>query len=169
MLIVNTGGWNIIIPQSQSISWIYDSVCDLTRDPKFREVYTNDQLGAAIGGWSILNYNHLHCKYDIYRWSFTHEKGNVEDDEQGYSTGYLVLQYMSWWKSTQSMEICKMSIVHCESDFLWLLIIVAIEHIWDVYLCVWIVHRIALLCGRTSSSMCCHQTWTLIENCFLSK
>ncbi|KAG2579155.1 hypothetical protein PVAP13_6NG239500 [Panicum virgatum] len=24
-----------------------------------------------------------------------------------YSTDYLVLQYMSWWKSTQSMEICK--------------------------------------------------------------
>jgi len=65
-----------------------------------------------------MNINSPNWNQDIYRWSFTHEKGNVEDDEQGYSTGYLVLQYMSWWKSTQSMEICKMSIMHCESDFL---------------------------------------------------
>jgi len=26
---------------------------------------------------------------------------------RGYFTGYLVLHYMSWWKSARSVEICK--------------------------------------------------------------
>jgi hypothetical protein len=48
-------------------------------------------------------------------------------------------------------------------------IIVAIDRIWDIYLCVWIVHRIMLLCGRTSSSISYDQEWMLIDNCFLLK
>jgi sentrin-specific protease 1 len=42
---------------------ILQKMCDLTRHPKFCESYSNKELGAAIGGWSILNYDHLRCKY----------------------------------------------------------------------------------------------------------
>jgi len=98
-------------------------VIDPSRVPKWCEDNSYRKYRITITHFykkyiASMNINSPNWNQDIYRWSFTHEKGNVEDDEQGYSTGYLVLQYMSWWKSTQSMEICKMSIVHCESDFL---------------------------------------------------
>jgi len=40
---------------------------------------------------AAMNVNSPNWNQNIYQWKFTHEKGIVEDDEQGYSTGYLVL------------------------------------------------------------------------------
>jgi hypothetical protein len=51
-----------------------------------------------------MNVNSLGWNQDIYTWKFTREKGIVED-KNGYSTGYLVLQYMSTWKSPESTKI----------------------------------------------------------------
>jgi hypothetical protein len=42
---------------------ILQKMCDLIRHSKFHESYSNKDLVAAIEGQSLLNYDHLHCKY----------------------------------------------------------------------------------------------------------
>ncbi|RLN42780.1 hypothetical protein C2845_PM01G47630 [Panicum miliaceum] len=53
---------------------------------------------------AAMNVNSPNWNQNIYKWKFTREK-EIFEDEKGYSTGYLVLQYMSTWKSIENTEI----------------------------------------------------------------
>ncbi|RLN01063.1 hypothetical protein C2845_PM06G25700 [Panicum miliaceum] len=57
---------------------------------------------------AAMNVNSSRWDQNIYKWSFTHEKEIIEDEEKCNMSdrkagGYLVLQYMSWWKSIRDL------------------------------------------------------------------
>ncbi|RCV41798.1 hypothetical protein SETIT_9G163800v2 [Setaria italica] len=43
---------------------------------------------------------------DVHKWEFEHAKG-IAEDTNGFSDGWLILQYMAWWDSPQNVHIKK--------------------------------------------------------------
>nr|TKW09781.1 hypothetical protein SEVIR_6G124800v2 [Setaria viridis] len=57
---------------------------------------------------------------DVHKWEFERAKGIVEDTD-GFSDGWLILQYMAWWDSPRNVHIEKDAITMRHNFFIDLL------------------------------------------------